>query len=289
MSRTRAIFELLFAGAIWGFGFVATVWALRSYTPAEVLFIRYVIALFAGEALVALAAGGWRKPDPTQWRIAAGGGLILAAFILPQTIGLLSTSASKSGFLTTLYILIVPLLAPWLRRSGFAWLHLVFVAIALCGAYLLTGANVEEITAGDLWTLLCAFFAAVHILYVDRVSGRITDSFRFNNMQSLFCGLATAAVIPMTQDGLSPLTWDWIPWAGILWLALFSSMIGFTIQIRTQKVLHPTTASMLFLLESPFALLFGMLFLQESLSAMQLLGAWMILAAAFLTVKFEKG
>lgn len=286
MTKNRAVVELIFAGALWGFGFIATIWALRAFTPIETLTLRYLIAVIASEIVWSFRERRWQRPHRSQIKIGLISGLLLASFLIPQTVGLLSTSATKSGFITTLYILIVPLLAPFVKETKWSLASVFFAGLALLGTYLLTGASFETINTGDWLTLLCAFLAAVHILFIDRYSLRMTDSFRFNTLQSFFCLVLLLALLPF-QAKFSPWTWNLEAWLGILWLGLGSSMIAFTIQIRSQKVLHPTTASMLFLLESPFALVFAMFFLGETLTLMQAVGAGFILLASLLCVRFE--
>lgn len=250
-----------------------------------------MIAVLVAELWWWLALRG-KSTEPSPW----GGsdllrslpaGFLLAAMLLPQTIGLQSTSAAKSGFLTTLYVLLVPLLSQVALRHRVPAMVYVYVAVALAGTALLMGLqNAEPLNPGDLWTLVCAVGAAFHILYVGVVADRIRDGFRFNTFQSFFCLLFTLPVL-FWQDGIRVISDDGLAWAGLIALAIGSSIIGFTIQVRAQKVLSPTTASMLFLLESPFALVFGLAILGETLNLTQTLGAGLILVAAVLTLKSD--
>lgn len=290
MTKNRAIAELLFAGALWGFGFVATVWGLKAFTPAEVLILRFLITAVAGEAIWRL----WlrrRSPFPEtgakkDFLLALPAGFLLAGLLLPQTIGLLYTTAAKSGFLTTLYIVLVPLFGHLLFRHPLRLAAYGHGALALVGAFLLMEVDFGDVNKGDLWTLLCAVIATFHILYIGHVSPRITQPFRFNTFQSFFCLLGVLPLLAM-QGRATLWTDDTLAWTGVLFLALASSLIGFTIQIRTQKILSPTTASMLFLLESPYALLFGVMFLRETFSLQQAAGAALILTASALSVRSD--
>lgn len=252
---------------------------------------RFAIAVVVAELWWWLALRT-RSLEPSPW---GGGdllralpaGFLLAAMLLPQTIGLQSTSAAKSGFLTTLYVLIVPLLSQLVLRHRVPAMVYAYVAVALAGTALLMGLqNAEPLNPGDLWTLVCAVGAAFHILYVGVVADRIRDGFRFNTLQSFFCLLFTLPVL-LWQERVQLLTTDTLAWAGLIALAVGSSVIAFTIQVRAQKVLSPTTASMLFLLESPFALVFGLAILGETLNLTQTLGAGLILVAAALTLRSD--
>lgn len=287
MTKQRAVAELLLAGGLWGFGFVATVWALQALTPSELLIGRALIAVIVAELLWLVFL---RRKSTTDWRtdlkLALPAGLLLAAFSLPQTIGLQYTTATKSGFLTTLYVILVPLMNHAIFRARTKTHIYGFALMALVGAFLLMDADLSELNPGDLWTLLCAVMAAAHIIYIGRVSRLIGDSFRFNTFQT-FWSLLFVLPLYFFQSEYEIRFETWHPLAGLLFMALFSSVVAFSIQVRSQKVLLPTTASMLFLLESPFALLFGWALLNERLTLVPAAGAAMILVAAALTVKYE--
>lgn len=289
MTKRRAVLELIVAGALWGFGFVATQWALLAYSPAHLLLWRFVIAIAAGEAIWWLFLRH-RTDSGAHWKnelkLALPAGLLLAAFMLPQTIGLQFTTATKSGFLTTVYVVVVPILSQFIFKKRTRPQIYLFAAFSLVGAFLLMDAKLSDFNPGDLWTLACAFMAACHILYIGYISDKIRDSFRFNTFQAIWVLLCLVPFLFFETKVDAPIT-DWRPWTGILALAFGSSLIGFSIQIRTQKVLSTTTASMLFLLESPFALLFGWAMMGEGLSLGPGIGALIILASAALTVKYE--
>jgi drug/metabolite transporter (DMT)-like permease len=286
-AKKKATTELLLAGLIWGFGFVATVWALREMSAIGFLFSRFLLAFVIGEGLRFLF---FRKSGPfinkNDFRLSIGAGLLMASFLLPQTFGLLFTSASNSGFLTILYVVLVPILG-WVFWSIHYPLKVYGLAlVAFIGAFLLMGAQFHALNTGDVWTLLCALMAAVHILYVGKTAARIQDSFRFNNYQSLWCLIAVLPLLPFDSK-LSVMPTSLLPWMGLLSTAIGSSILGFMIQIRAQKVLSDTTAAQLFLLESPFAMLFGYLILEEEVSALKLSGAFLILLSSFLTLRLE--
>jgi drug/metabolite transporter (DMT)-like permease len=287
-EKKKATVELLVASVIWGFGFVATVWALEEFSPIGFMSMRFALAWMVGELLRYLffstqgAFFSWE-----EFKISAGAGLLMASFLLPQTIGLIFTTATNSGFLTILYVILVPLLSWVLFRTKHALNVYLLASIAFVGAFLLMGAQLTGFNLGDLWTLLCAFMAALHILYVGRVSHKIQDSFRFNNYQSLWCLIAVLPLIP-----LDPQFSYWAsgvkPWVGLMATAFGSSLLGFMIQIRAQKVLSDTTASQLFLLESPFAMLFGYLLLSEQITPLKLSGAFLILLSSYITLRLER-
>lgn len=290
----QAVFELIFAGALWGFGFVATQWALTTWNPAGVLLCRFAGALILGEFLYLLVQ--LRQKVKTPWREDFKGsipaGLLLGTFLLLQTIGLQYTSASKSGFITTLYVIFVPIAnAVFFKKKMSGW-ALFLVGLACVGTYLLMDIRLsslaENINIGDLWTLASALLATAHIIYIGRFSSRLKNAFRVNNFQSLWAlAIIGPAVLLMPQTQVGPVNEKAL--GGVFILAAACSVLGFYIQVRTQKVLSDTTASMLFLLESPYAFFFAFLLMGDRLNASQTLGALLILGAALAMVLVESG
>lgn len=286
LTKNRAVGELIFAGVIWGFGFVATIMALEVFSPAETLVYRFIIAAGIGELISLIMGGPSLCPAREDFFRALPAGILLGGMLLLQTIGLKFTTATNGGFITSLYVIIVPLLNVILFRTRSIWLNYLFAALALVGTFMLIGGKWEHINKGDLWTLGCSFIAAFHIIYIGKISNKVGNAFRFNNFQSFWCLIVLLPLL-LFQDHITLLTTHWRSWWGVLSLGLASSVIAFYLQIRTQKVLTDSTASMLFLLESPFAAFFGYLFLKEQLGLWQTLGAVLILAASALQILFS--
>lgn len=311
---TRATFELVFASSLWGFGFVAVVWALEAMSPLEVTGWRFAIAMALGLLYLKIR----RRELWTQVGLAAWPGFLVAGTVMLQTWGLQYTTATKSGFLTCLYVLIVPLLEAVTGRQKLQLRTLFCAAIALLGVGFMTGldqalglsqpaTNIPpELLAkmrlnwGDVLTLGCALAASGHIIAVGRsvekarqLTGRELDSFRFNVHQSIWAGLPLLALtLPIFGVNVSPLgdqahAWPlasawaagWKPIAGLLMLAIGSTLIAFALQVRAQKSLDPSLASLIFLLESPFAAIFAFWLLGETLGGPQLFGAALIMGS----------
>jgi drug/metabolite transporter (DMT)-like permease len=292
-TSRQAVTELLFAAALWGFGFVATQWALTTWNPQGVLLWRFAAALVLGEILHLFFKRGRKKVHSwkVDFKLALPAGLLLGTFLLAQTIGLKHTSASKSGFITTLYVIFVPAVNFLFFKKRFPLKVLGLAALACLGTYLLMDLSLqtlhEQINRGDIWTLASALLGAFHIIYIGRISRRIQDPFRVNNFQSLW---ALIAVLPVVFWGSSiqhaPVNANSL--AGLLVVSAACSVLAFFIQVRAQKILSDTTASMLFLLESPFAFFFAFLLMGDRLNGVQGLGALFILAAALGTVLVEQ-
>lgn len=112
LTKKTAVIELIFAGAIWGFGFVAAVWALNDFTPTETLVYRFLAATAMGELLFLISNKIAKKPSlhsaKEDFLLAIPAGSLLGGLLLFQTIGLKYTTATKSSFITSLYVIFVP-------------------------------------------------------------------------------------------------------------------------------------------------------------------------------------
>jgi drug/metabolite transporter (DMT)-like permease len=296
-ERFTAVIELVIAGALWGFGFIAATWALDGMGPLAITGWRFVIAVIVGGAII-LARKELREDLNMRSFIAASApGLFISLSLITQTWGLRFTTATKSGFITILYVLIVPVLERlWLGRRVPKF-HVVYVLGALIGVALICdlpsavfggGSQAERdvLNFGDALTLLCAVFAALQIIWYGMIQDKIGSSFVFNLYQSFWAG-----VLPLAASFVfEPMPTFPKPTVGIglAMLALGSTLIAFALQIRAQKKISPSLASLLFLLESPFAGFFAILFLNEKLTTMTATGAAIILLSLASSVVFQR-
>jgi drug/metabolite transporter (DMT)-like permease len=297
-QKNQAAAELLFAGVLWGFGFVATVWLLTALQPLGVTGWRFSTAAVFGWAFCFLRPN--LRSDfrslrfwVEQFKISIIPGLLLSGLMVFQTWGLKYTSATKSSFITTLYVLIVPLLERFWMKRRLPKSHIFAVAIAFVGTALIcnlvgelsTGNSTTDslnrmsLNLGDFLTLLCAILASVHIIWVGRIQDEITDPFVFNCFQSFWAGIAPL-LLSFALEPPPIINASQNAWIGFLTLAFGCTLIAFTLQVRAQRVLSPSVASLLFLLESPFATVFALLLLNESLKSHQWLGGGLILLSA---------
>jgi len=291
-TKRQAVFELIFAGSLWGFGFVAAQWALTTWNPAGVLLWRFAGALILGEIIYLISK--IRQPEKTPWKSDFVGsipaGLLLGSFLLLKNIGPQYTTASKSGFITTLYVVFVPVANALFFKRKLSLTGYPLIALALLGTYLLLDIRFEsfmsDVNIGDLWTLASALLATLHIIYIGRFTQKINNAFRANNFQSLWAFivvLPSILFLPELQTG--PVSAKAL--GGLFVLVAACSVLAFFIQVRTQKVLSDTTASMLFLLESPYAFFFAYALLGDRLNLWQISGALLILGAALGMVLLE--
>lgn len=225
---------------------------------------------------------GRKERETQEWKILLTGGiccgLVLTLSMSLQQVGIAHTTAGKAGFLTALYILIVPVIGCFLgKRVGMkTWLGVI---LAMIGMYFLCIKEGFFLSYGDFMVFLCACGFAMHILVVDYFSPKV-NGVKLSCVQFLVCG--TLSAFPMflfEKPQLALILQAWLP---IVYAGLLSSGIAYTLQIITQKHLNPTVASMLMSLESVFAVLSGWVVLHERLSLKELLGCVLVFVAIIL-------
>jgi drug/metabolite transporter (DMT)-like permease len=287
--ETSAVLELVFASSLWGFGFIATAWALRELGPVALTGLRMFLAFALGFVICVGIPSLRRQLSFDQFKLAFWPGVFLCATMLLQTWGLKFTTVTKSGFITTLYVLIVPFMERALLGRRVPKYHMVYVFFALVGVALicdLTGSDQSRWTFGDSVTLACAFAASLQIVWFGKIQNRIRSSFVFNVFQTFWTGCLPFALMFWIEP--PPLRLGPLPLAGMIELIVGSTMIAFSLQVRAQKKISPSVSSLIYLLESPFAALFGFLVLDETPSRQTLLGAAIILASLTASVVFSK-
>ena len=293
MKRNNQIRQVVFpllAALIWGTAFVAqdmcadviepmTFNAARSFIAVIVLLvIIWLFGLFRRDK--AQPAGEERKAGRRQLLI--GGlccGTALAVASNFQQAGITAgTDAGKAGFITALYIVLVPLLGLFLKKrvSLPVW---IAVAIAVAALYLLCIKGELRLRTGDLLILLCAFFFAVHILIIDHFTQRV-DGMKLSCAQFLVCGiLSLVGAFIFEHPDLSAIFSVILP---ILYVGVFSSGVAYTLQILAQKGSNPTVVTILLSMESVFAVISGAIILHQSMTPREYLGCVLMLIAVIL-------
>ena len=202
-------------------------------------------------------------------------GLFLCLGTIFQQMGLVYTSVGKAGFITALYIVLVPLLGVfWKKKVTLAmWLSVI---IATIGLYLLCIHEGFSINMGDALVLLCSLFFAFHILVIDYFSPR-TNGVQMSCIQFFVAAIISSIfMILFEEPNFSAL---WACWVPVLYLGIVSGAIAFTLQILGQKYTNPTLASLILSTESVFAAIAGWLFLQESFTAREIIGCFLVFGA----------
>ncbi len=287
LSVQRASFELTLASVFWGFGFIGARWALVAMGPLWITGLRFVLAFLLTLPVMILIS---KKSDLLKMKenllLAFFPGVFLGLTIVFQTWGLEYTTATNSGFITTLYVLFVPMFEALFFKKKLEIAHFILVAVALVGTALICNWSANVWNKGDFLTLLCALAAAGQIVWISRMAHKIKSPFGFNNFQSFWCGII-GCVLALFFEPFRLEQVDGKAIFGFCSLLFGSTLIAFFIQIRAQKVLSASTASLLCLLESPFAGLFAYWFLNERLGSSQWSGAVLIIFSACFTIFLE--
>jgi len=278
---------LLTTAIIWGFAFVAQRVGMDFVGPFTFNGIRFAIGSLSLLPLVAMsreqrAATSKILPPPGLKTIVLGGGALgLALFsgASLQQIGLVYTTAGKAGFITGLYVIIVPLLGLFWRqqpRIG-TWIGAVLAAI---GLYFLSVSEEFAVEPGDLLVLIGAFFWAAHVLIIGWLSPRI-NPIKLAFSQYVACSVLSLITASVVEDiTMLSIFHAAIP---ILYGGLLSVGIAYTLQVVAQRDAHPAHAAILLSLEAVFAAIGGWLILGEIISARGLFGCGLMLAGMLLS------
>lgn len=288
MSRALAILELFVAASLWGFGFIAAIWAMQRLSPFELTFLRFFLASLLAVPWLLTRSG--RSKLRAVASLSFVPGVLFAGTLIVQTWGLQYTTATKSGFITTLYVVFVPLLESLLGRRALGAGLWGCVALAFLGTGMIVNVGLNALNIGDALTFVCALFATGQIYVMGQVSPRVRTPFLFNSMQA-FWAAVLCSPFAFQVDFWTRLsefaTWPITARLGVLSLAFGSTVIAFSLQVRAQARLSATVSSLLFLLESPFAMVFAIYFLAERLGPLELSGAVIIFIAAVLASVLE--
>lgn len=289
-KKMRGNLMLLLTALIWGTAFVAQSAGMDHVQPFTYNGVRTVIGGLVLIPVIVL----FDKLKPADQRLSPeeqkvvnrnsliGGvfcGVVLCIASSLQQFGVSMTTAGKAGFITALYIVIVPLMGVFIKKKipKIIWLC---VAIAVSGFYLLCVKEGFSVSLGDLLVLCCAFFFSIHIMVIDHFTAGKVDGVRMSCVQFLVAGaIALVLMFLFEQPTLSSI---WDARVSILYAGVMSSGVAYTLQILGQKDTDPTTATLLMSLESVFAALSGWVLLNESLSIKELFGCVLVFTAVIL-------
>ena len=211
------------------------------------------------------------------------GGLVCGFFMCVATnlqqFGINYTTVGKAGFITSLYVALVPVFALLFQHRRYGLLTWAGTALALCGMYFLCMNEGFSVGTGDTLVFLCAVCFSWQILAIDHYSQKV-DPVRLSCAQMLCCGgLSLIAMFLFEQPTLSGILSAWLP---ICYAGILSCGVAYTLQVVCQTELEPALASLLMSLESVFSVLFGWLLLHQTLSKRELLGCALTFAAVLL-------
>lgn len=303
-KRTKGNLLLLLTSFIWGSAFVAQSSGMDYVGPYTYNMARNVLAFLflipviyvigkkkgvtdnagSGTGINEAASGeaNWKSillPDRTTLVGGIYCGLVMAVASSLQQIGITMTTAGKAGFITALYIILVPLMGVFIGKKipRIIWFCVV---LAMAGFYLLCVKEGFSISKGDILVLFCSVGFSVHIMTIDHFTSKGVDGVKMACIQFAVAAIVmTPVMFALENPSVSGLlsAWMTIAYAGIL-----SSGVGFTLQIVAQKDTDPTTATLIMSLESVFAAVSGCLFLNEVLLPKEILGCILVFVAVIL-------
>jgi len=281
-KNIRSDFILLLAASLWGFAFVAQRVGMDYLGPFTYNGVRFALGtvvllpflffrLQRSDSLITIGHPSDRR------KILMGSlitGLLLFGGVAFQQVGLQYTTAGKAGFLTGLYVVLVPILGMLFgqRSRIFIW---VGAGLSLAGLYFLSIRNGFQIDMGDKLVLFCAVLFTFHVLFIAWLSP-LMDSFLLAVIQFSIC----AALNMIVAFSIETVEWNNIlhAWIPIAYGGLISVGIAYTLQVIAQKTAHPAHASIILSLEAVFAVLGGWIILHETVTSRMLLGCFLMLS-----------
>ena len=230
----------------------------------------------------AFGEANWKSillPDRTTLVGGIYCGLVMAVASSLQQIGITMTTAGKAGFITALYIILVPLMGVFIGKKipRIIWFCVV---LAMAGFYLLCVKEGFSISKGDILVLFCSVGFSVHIMTIDHFTSKGVDGVKMACIQFAVAAIVmTPLMFALENPSVSGLLSAWMT---IAYVGILSSGVGFTLQIVAQKDTDPTTATLIMSLESVFAAVSGCLFLNEVLLPKEILGCILVFVAVIL-------
>ena len=291
-NKLRGSIFIATAVIIWGSAFIPQSVSMDLIDPFTFLFFRNSLAVVflillatvfdIGKCSMKESAAKWR--DPRLWKAGFICGLGLCMGTTLQQMGLVYSDAGKAGFITAMYIVLVPILGLFLKRKPTKG-AIAGIILAVIGLYLLSCVGVTQVNKGDLLLMGCALGFAIQILCVD-LWGEGIDGFRLNCVQA-FVVVVFSLVMMLTTETVVmadvKAAFGSIAYAGIL-----SSGIAFSLQIIGQKDLDPTAASIIMSMESVVAVICGAIILKETMTVWEISGCCLMFIAVTLAQLPEK-
>lgn len=280
----RSSFLLFLAAFIWGVAFVAQSVGMDYMGPFTFNGARF---LMGGMVLLPLVV--FRRKGKTGESIRFGNrkdtltggiccGLALCSAALFQQFGIVYTTVGKAGFITTLYIIIVPIMGIFLKKRVSARIWLAAL-IAAAGMYLLCMSESLRLGKGDTYVFICAILFSIHILVIDHFSPK-ADGVELSCLQFFTAGIiGSILALILERPTISNFAGGIIPLA---YAGIMSSGVAYTLQVIGQKDMDPTVASLILSLESVVSMLAGWVILKQALSPRELSGCLLVFAAVIL-------
>lgn len=279
LNRGQANFILLLSACVWGIAFVPQAIAAQYIGAFSFSGVRFLLGALIISPLV------WREwcylkaknhmPKTRDWLNIALMGALLCAGSGLQQYGLAYTSATNAGFLTTLYVPMVPFLGYILYKRRVHWAVWPCVLLCIFGTWLLTGAGKVSLNIGDLWIMATIIPFTLHVLWIGDVAERLQAPILVAFGQFVVCGLLSCLIAWPLE------TFNWANVPHLIWPVLYMSFIsvgiGFTGQVIGQRFARPAEAAIILSSEGVFAALAGAILLHERLNTLGYFGCVLIL------------
>jgi drug/metabolite transporter (DMT)-like permease len=280
--RLKADLALLLVSIIWGSAFVAQRVAGQMGSVYWFNGIRYLLAAMVVLPLAIPVSHVARSTysisrEQYQWMSAAGFLLFVASVL--QQLGLVYTTVGNAGFITSLYVVLVPVVLYLIWRENVHRMSLLAVTLAGAGAFLLSTGGRFEVRAGDIIELAGALFWALHVIVLGKYASRF-EPLSFSVGQLVVCGLLNFGTAIFVGESV---LWNPPLWWAIAYTAFLSLGLCYTLQIWAQRHTPPADAALLLSLESVFAVLSGWILLDERLVPLQIFGCALIFVAVLLS------
>lgn len=279
-TQVKKSLILLLTATIWGTAFVAQSVGMDYVEPFTFTCARSIIGgIVLGPVILFFSKG--KRALVTKAELIGGicCGLALCAASNFQQFGIVHTTVGKAGFITALYVVIVPILGIFLKKrvSFTIW---ICVALSVVGLYLLCMTESSLTLAyGDLLVLICAILFSVHIMVIDYFSPK-GDGVVISCIQFFVCGIVSGIIMLFVEEPqMGNIMAAKMP---ILYAGVLSSGVAYTLQIVGQKGMNPTVASLILCLESVISALAGWMILDEALTPRELFGCLLMFAAIVL-------
>jgi len=264
--RLLAEFGLVAAALIWGFNFILVKMAVDQMPPIYYVGLRFLVGSIF---LLPFSYRQMKALDRQGWLIGMGVGVLLFGGFILQTVGLVSTSPGVSGFLTSLYVIMVPIFIGLATGRWPSPMVGVGVVVVVAGFAVLSLYGDLSFGWGEIFTLLATIFWALHILGVAYGSTRL-GALAFVQLQLTICAvLSLAGAFIFERPDPFP---GWAPTGAVLWTGIMGSLVAYVLMVLGQRYTPPTLAGVIMSLEAVFALIFSIIVGYDSLTLRALLG-----------------
>jgi drug/metabolite transporter (DMT)-like permease len=280
--RLKADMTLLIVAFVWGTAFVAQrvagqMGSVYLFNGVRYLLASLIVLVFAWNARRISCTGPSLQRGQYKWMAIAGFFLFMGSWL--QQAGLVYTTAGNAGFITSLYVVLVPVLLFSFWGEKFHWIAILAMGMAVGGAFLLSTGGEFALRKGDALVLAGALFWSFHVIILGKYASRF-EALSFSVGQLAVCG-SISLVIGVFREPVMPINSSLF--LAIVYTAIFSIGLCYTLQIWGQKYTPPADAALILSLESVFAVLAGWLLLDERLNFIQLLGCILIFSAVLLS------